>query len=129
MNDHRIDGISPLEGQRHLRIEGNAHRKHIINDKIRYIGKETNNLDEVNLFGVQDDSVMAYTRDSEIAKSKEFQDWILSLKPKDVKDEGISERGLERTQIKIRTGKKLNPKTKTVKLLLDMYRKEVLHEN
>ena len=28
---------------------------------------------------------------------KEFYDWVLTLKPKDVRDKGISERGLQRT--------------------------------
>jgi hypothetical protein len=32
--------------------EGIAHRKHIIADRIRYIGKETNNLDEVEITGL-----------------------------------------------------------------------------
>jgi len=49
--------------------------------------------------------------------------------PLDVKDKGISKRGLERTQVKIKQGKMLNPKTKTVKLLIKMYKEVVLHEN
>jgi hypothetical protein len=32
--------------------EGIAHRKHIIADRIRYIDKETNNLDEVEITGL-----------------------------------------------------------------------------
>ena len=41
-------------------IDGIAQRKHITVDRIRYIGKEANNLDEVNIFGVKDDSVREY---------------------------------------------------------------------
>jgi len=46
-----------------------------------------------------------------------------------VKDKGISKKGLERTQVKIKLKKPLNPKTKTVKLLINMYKEVVLHEN
>jgi hypothetical protein len=41
-DDHKFDYDS----------EGIAHRKHIIVDKIRYIGKESNNLDD-NLTGIE----------------------------------------------------------------------------
>jgi len=44
------------------------------------------------------------------------------LKPKDVKDKGISERELKRQKAKIRKGKQLNPKVKIVKILLQLYR-------
>ena len=39
------------------------------------------------------------------------------MKPKDVKDKGISERELKRKKAEIRKGKILNPKTKIVKIL------------
>ena len=46
---------------------------------------------------------------------------ILSLKPKDVRDKGISERELKRQKAKIRNGKQLNPKVKIVKNLLQLH--------
>lgn len=53
---------------------------------------------------------------------KEFYDWILSLKPKDVRDEGISERELKRKKAEIRKGKTLNFKTKVNRILLSLYK-------
>ena len=44
------------------------------------------------------------------------------MKPKDVRDKGISERELKRQKAKIRNGKQLNPKVKIVKILLQLYR-------
>jgi len=108
--------------------EGIAQRKHIINDRIRYIGKESNNLED-NLNGLDDPDYLEYIKDHEIANSEDFKQWILTLKPKDVKDKGISKKGLERTQFKIKHNQILNPKTKTIKLLINMYKEVVLHEN
>ena len=48
-NDHKFDYV-----------EGIAHRKHIIVDRIGYIGKESNNLGEANALVIQDDSVLEY---------------------------------------------------------------------
>jgi len=96
--------------------EGIAHRKHIIADRIRYIGKESNNIDEASVLGIDDDSYLEYDN------IEDFEQWILSLKPKDVRDKGISERELKRQKAKIRKGKQLNPKVKIVKILLQLYR-------
>ena len=62
-------------------------------------------------FGVGEDSYLEYEN------LREFHDWVLNLKPKDVKDKGISERELKRKKAEIRKGKILNPKTKIVKIL------------
>jgi len=96
--------------------EGIAHRKNIIADRIRYIGKESNNIDEASVLGIDDDSYLEYDN------IEDFKQWILSLKPKDVKDKGISERELKRQKAKIRNGKELNPKVKIVKILLQLYK-------
>ena len=40
--------------------EGIAHRKHIIAERIRYIGKETNNLDETQITGIEEDDYLEY---------------------------------------------------------------------
>jgi len=106
--------------------KGIAHRKHIKVDKIRYIGKESNNIDN-NLAGIEDPDYLEYTKDQEIVKSEEFKQWILSLKPKNVGDKGISERELKRQKAKIRNGKQLNPKVKIVKILLQLYKKTKLN--
>jgi len=108
--------------------QGIAHRKHIIVDKIRYIGKETNNLED-NSNGLEEPDYTEYAKDHEIVKSEEFRQWILTLKPKDVKDKGISERELKRQKTKIRNGKPLNPKVKIVKILLQLYKEIKLDKN
>lgn len=67
-------------------IDRIAKKKYIIADRIRYKGREFNNLDEVNIFYAKGDSVLEY------GNRKKFYDWILSLKPKDVRNLKISER-------------------------------------
>jgi len=107
--------------------EGIAHRKHIIVNKIRYIGKESNNLED-NLTGIEKPDYSEYTKDHEIVKSEEFKQWILSLKPKDVIDKGISERTLYKIKHKIKLDKKLNPKTKIVKFLMKLFKETKLND-
>ena len=43
------------------------------------------------------------------------------LKPKDVRDKGILERTLYKIKLKIKQGKRLNPKTKIVKILIELF--------
>jgi len=62
--------------------------------------------------------------DHEIVESNEFTKWILSLKPKDVKDKGISQQALYYQKSLIRNGKNLNPKKKVVRRLLYSYKRE-----
>jgi hypothetical protein len=107
--------------------EGIAHRKHIIVNKIRYIGKESNNLED-NLTGIEKPDYSEYTKDHEIVKSEEFKQWILSLKPKDVIDKGMSERTLYKIKHKIKLDKKLNPKTKIVKFLMKLFKETKLND-
>ena len=80
-------------------VHGIAHRKHIIVDRIRYIGKETNDLDETMVTGIDKDPYLEYEN------LREFHDWVLNLKPKEVGDKGISERGLRNIKWKIKQGK------------------------
>jgi hypothetical protein len=96
--------------------EGIAHRKHIVVNRIRYIGKESNNIDD-NLTGIEDPDYLEYEN------IKEFEKWILSLKPKDVAGDGISQRALYYQKSLIRNGKILNKKQKIVKKLLYLYNK------
>jgi len=50
------------------------------------------------------------------------------LKPKDVKNKGISERTLYKTKHKIKQGKKLNPKTNIVKILIQLFKETKLND-
>ena len=52
-------------------IDGIAHRKHIITDSIRYFWKETNNLDETMVTGIDKDSYLEYEN------FVGFYNWIL----------------------------------------------------
>lgn len=52
----------------------------------------------------------------------EFYNWILSLKPKDVRDKGISQQALYKIKTKIKSGKNLNPSVKVVKILLILFK-------
>ena len=96
--------------------DNKAVRKHIIADRVRYIGKESNNLDETQVTGIDEDSYLEYFN------SNAFKDWLLALKPKDVKDKGISERGLRNFRQKIREGKGLKNKSKIAKTLFECYK-------
>jgi hypothetical protein len=97
--------------------QGIAHRKHIVVNRIRYVGKESNNLDEASVLGIDDDSYLEYEN------IEDFKQWILSLKPKDVAGDGISQRALYYQKSLIRNGKILNKKQKIVKKLLYLYNK------
>ncbi len=105
-------------------VDNKAVRKHIFADRIRYIGKESNNLED-NLTGLEDVDYLEYSKDHEIIKSEEFRDWLLALKPKDVRDKGISERTLYKIKLKIKQGKQLNPKTKVVKNLIELFKQHM----
>ncbi len=97
-------------------IEGIAHRKHIVVDKIRFIGKESNNLDEINVLGVKDDSVMEYSN------VNKFYNWILELKPSIVKEWNISEIGLKKVKQKIRSGRGLKNRSKIIRILYEKFK-------
>jgi len=106
--------------------EGIAHRKHIIADQIRYISKKSNNLDD-NLTDLENHDYLEFSNDHEIFKNNGFTYWILSLKPKDVKDKGISHQALYYQKSLIRNGKSLNFKQKVVKILLQLYKDTILN--
>jgi len=96
--------------------EGIANRKHIIADSIRYIVKESNNIDEASVLGID---VISYL---EYENVEDFKQWILSLKPKDVRDEGISQQALYYQKSLIRNAKSLNIKQKVVRRLSKIYK-------
>jgi len=95
--------------------EGIAHRKNIIADRIRYIGKESNNIAEASVLGMDDDSYLEYEN------IEDFKQWILLLKLKDVKDKGISKQSLGYTKSQIRKGSGLIRKTKINEILFKLY--------
>jgi len=94
--------------------EGIAHRKHIFVNRIRYIGKESNNLED-NLTGIEEPDYLEYEN------IEDFKQWILSLKPKGVRDKGISKQGLSYTKSQIRKGSGLIRKTKINEILFKLY--------
>ncbi|MFG1460856.1 MAG: hypothetical protein AAE987_05715 [Thermoplasmataceae archaeon] len=53
---------------------------------------------------------------------REFYNLILSLKPKDVKDKGISKQDLSYARNQIKKGIGLRRKTKLIKVLMPMYK-------
>ena len=73
-------------------------------------------LDEASVLGIDDNSYLEYEN------IEDFKQWILSLKLKDVRDKGISERTLYKIKHRIKEENILNPKTKIVKILLQLYK-------
>jgi len=84
---------------------------------------QSNNLEETMITSLEDPDYLEYEN------PEDFKQWILTLKPKDVMDKGISERELKRQKAKIRKDKLLNPKVKIVKILLQLYREIKLDKN
>jgi len=84
--------------------EGVLQRKHVRIRSIVHIGKESNGLDDSEMFGLDDSSYEIYQDESEIDKKfKKVASRILDLKPKDVKDFGISKQTLWNIKNKITT--------------------------
>jgi len=61
-------------------------------------------LEKASVFGIDDDIYLEYDN------IEDFKQWILSLKPKDVRDKGISKMALWKIKNKIKLDRKLNPK-------------------
>ena len=68
------------------------------------------------VLGLDEDSYLEYEN------IKEFYDWILTLKSKDVRDEGISERGLRNVKQKIRLDKGLKNRSKIAIILIKAFK-------
>lgn len=90
---------------------GKLERKYLGIDSIIHIGKETNNLEESEVIGVQRDNYQIY-QDKE-TQDKKLKEMIMNLKPKTAKRYGISKRQLYRWKKKIREGKELRLYKKT----------------
>ena len=82
---------------------------------IRYLGKESNNLDESQVIGIDEDSYLEYEN------FEGFYDLILSLKPKDVRDEGISKKTLWNVNEKVINKKILKYNSKPLRILRGLY--------
>lgn len=97
---------------------GVLERKHVRITSIVHIGKESNGLDESELFGLDDSSYEIYRDESEIdEKFRELAPRLLELKPKDVKEYGISKQTLWNVKKKIKL-KQFNRISDNVKIRL-----------
>jgi len=76
-------------------------------------------LDETSVFGIDDDSYIEYEN------IEDFKQWILSLRPKDVRGKGISERGLRNFKQKIKNGKGLKNRSKIARILFEYYKSKL----
>jgi len=56
---------------------------------------------------------------------EDFKQWILLLKPKDVRDKGISERGLRNFKQKVQNGKELKNRSKIARILFEYYKSKL----
>ncbi len=83
-------------------------RKHLVVKNITHIGKESSNLDETEIIGVQDDSYQKYFTPSNLRIYEEdLKKMVLNLRPKTAKKYGISKRELMYLRAKIRNNKPL----------------------
>ena len=69
--------------------------------------------------GIDKDSYLEYEN------LREFHDWVLNLKPKDVRDKGISQQALYKIKTRIKIGKHLNLKVKVVSLTRNTFREQI----
>lgn len=104
------------------KFEGNVgilKRKHVMISKIIHVGKESNNLEESDVLGVDSDSYQTYEKvDGLDVKFRKISDMVLKLNPKDVKKVGISRQTLwnVKKRIQLRLVYKISTKYK-VKLI------------
>jgi hypothetical protein len=76
-------------------------------------------LIEASVLGIDDDSYFGYEN------IEDFKQWILLLKPKDVRDKGISERGLRNFKQKVKNGKELKNRSKIARILFEYYKSKL----
>jgi hypothetical protein len=101
-NDNKYDGDI-----------GELRRKQIIINDIEHIGKESNNLEESEVIDVSDNDYVTYDSKSE----QKITNVIKNMTTKDAKCIGLSKRHLFRLKKKIKEGKKIVLKRKTLKKL------------
>lgn len=101
---------------------GVLQRKHVRISDIVHIGKESNGLDESELFGLNDSSYEIYQNESEIDdKFRKLAPMILELKPKDVKEFGISKQTLWNAKKKIRINQFNRISTRVISRILKSF--------
>ncbi len=104
-NDNKYDGDI-----------GELRRKQINIGEIEHIGKESNNLEESEVIGVSDNDYVIYDSKSE----QKITDIIKNMTTKDARRIGLSKRHLFRLKKRIKEGKGIVLKRKTVKKLMGM---------
>ncbi len=89
-------------------------RKHIVIDDIEHIGKESNNLEESEVIGVSDNDYVIYDNKTE----QKIREVIKNMTTKDARRIGLSKMQMFRLKKKIKEGKKIELKRKTLHKLL-----------
>ena len=95
---------------------GELKRKQIDIGEIEHIGKESNNLEESEVIGVSDNDYVIYDNKTE----QKISDVIKNMTTKDARRIGLSKRHLFRLKKRIKEGKKIALKRKTLKKLSDV---------
>jgi hypothetical protein len=95
---------------------GELRRKQIYIVEIEHIGKESNNLEETDVIGVSDNDYVIYDDKAE----QKITDVIKNLRPKQAKQIGISKRNLRYLRMKVKTGKQIVLRKKTLNKLLKL---------
>jgi len=104
----------PLNYHRESKFDGNIgklERKHLKINSVIHIGKETNNLEETEVVGVQKDDYQVYQ--NEKVREEKLEETIMALTPKTTKKYGISRMQLYRWKKKIREREELRLYKKT----------------
>ncbi len=91
-------------------------RKHVTVNSVTHIGKESNNLGEAEVLGVQEGDYIAYANRAERLLSNKEK--ILLAEPKDVKKFGVPQRTLHSIPSALKKESPVTLKDKTVKRLL-----------
>ncbi len=91
-------------------------RKQIYIGEIEHIGKESNNLEETEVIGVSDNDYVIYDNKTE----QKITDVIKNMITKDAKRIGLSKMQMFRLKKKIKEGKKIVLRKKTVKKLMEV---------
>ena len=101
-NDNKYDGEI-----------GELRRKQLVINDIEHIGKESNNLEESEVIGVSDNDYVIYYNRTE----QKIADVIKNMTTKDARRIGLSKRQLFRLKKRIKEGKKIVLKKKTINKL------------
>jgi hypothetical protein len=95
---------------------GELARKHVDISGINYIGKEANNIEETSVFGVSDSDIVMYDNKQE----ERIRDVVKNLTEEKANAYGIKRRNYFDLKRAVRLGKKLDPKRKIRKKLLNI---------